>query len=143
LEMFFYAVFAVTLFLDRLRGLLAAVVFLIGIVALHTTGIFGAQGVLAAVSLNFWADPIILNFVLGMGVGVIYMRGLRTTKIDNLLLLAIAVACATVVHFNTDMLRAFPENHILPRVAWAHSLILGSSGSKWDCCLVMRLTAYT
>jgi exopolysaccharide production protein ExoZ len=136
LEMFFYAVFAVTLFFDRLRGLVAAVVFLIGVVILHTTGIFGAQGALAAVPLNFWADPIILNFVLGMGVGVVYMRGLRTTIIDNLLLLAIAIACATVVDLNTEMLRAFPENHILPRFASALPmlpvLLIGALGTQLD-----------
>ncbi len=136
LEMFFYAVFAVALFLGRLRGLVAAVFVLVSLTLLQTTGLFAKEGSLASVPLNFWADPIILNFVLGIGVGAIYMMGLRTTKVENLLLLLVGIGCAGAVEYNTLVLKAFEESHIVPRLVTALPmlpvLLVGALGPQLD-----------
>jgi exopolysaccharide production protein ExoZ len=115
LEMFFYAVFAVALFFGRLRGILLAVGFLLAFTVLHMTGLFGTGGKFPSIVLNFWADPIIINFVVGIGVGVLYMKGVRTTPVENFLLLLIGVACAAAVEYNSSLLLTLPENDFFYR----------------------------
>jgi exopolysaccharide production protein ExoZ len=136
LEMFFYAVFAAALFFGRVRGLLLAVGFLLGLVAMHGAGEFAANGPLASIPLNFWADPIILNFIMGIGVGVLYMKDVRTKGWENLALLAIAAASLWGVQYDSDILLAFPENHVVPRFTTALPmlpiLIAGALGPQLD-----------
>ena len=94
LEMFFYAVFTVALLFKRGRGLALATGFLGIICALQIMGLFKPAGLLPSVPLNFWADPIILNFVFGMLVGAVFQLGRRLDKLSSLVLLAIALLAA-------------------------------------------------
>ena len=77
LEMFFYAVFALSLLFARVRGLVLMILTLVSLSLLHASGVFTTGGQLPSVPLHFWSDPIILNFVLGMGMGIVYMKGWR------------------------------------------------------------------
>jgi exopolysaccharide production protein ExoZ len=136
LEMFFYAVFAGALFWGRLRGILAAVAFLCGLTFLNAIGLFTANGALAAVSLNFWTDPIILNFVIGIGIGALYMNGARTTKVVNLVLLAGGVVVALIVEYNATALLALPESNMFYRLATSLPMLpvmlIGALGTQVD-----------
>jgi peptidoglycan/LPS O-acetylase OafA/YrhL len=71
LEMLFYAVFALALFMPRRVGLAFVFVLLGGLVAARVAGI------VPGVALNFWGDPIVLGFLLGIVVGLVYLRGWR------------------------------------------------------------------
>lgn len=136
LEMFFYVVFAVALFFGRLRGLLGAVTFLVTLTLLHATGLFSKTGSLAFVPLNFWADPIILNFVFGIGVGAIYMKGWRTSKSQNLALVGVAIALLQTVEWVTPWLLQYEESHLIYRLATALPMLpimlLGGLGPQID-----------
>jgi peptidoglycan/LPS O-acetylase OafA/YrhL len=70
-EILFYLSYSVALCFSRTRGLAGlALIFL-----LATT--FGRFLPASWVALRFWTDPIILEFLLGAGLGVAYLRGVR------------------------------------------------------------------
>jgi hypothetical protein len=85
LEMFFYVVFAIALLFPRRFGL----PFLFSSLGLLVCA--RVSGLLPGVALNFWGDPIVLGFLLGAAVGVIYIRGIRLS--------AVAAAALTIVSF--------------------------------------------
>ncbi len=136
LEMFFYVVFAAALFFGRLKGLVMAVGFLMCLTVLQMTGLFAAEGSLASVALNFWADPIIINFVIGIGVGVLYMLGVRITKTDSLILAGIGLASAVAFNYNYDLLSTLPDDHVMARLVAAMPvipvLVIGALGAQID-----------
>jgi peptidoglycan/LPS O-acetylase OafA/YrhL len=70
-EMFFYVIFAVALFMPRKLGLTA-------LAAIFAT--FCAVGYAAPASawpLKFWGDPIIGEFLLGIALAAVFLRGYR------------------------------------------------------------------
>jgi peptidoglycan/LPS O-acetylase OafA/YrhL len=71
LEMLFYLVFAVALLFRRRVGLSLLFVSLGLMVALRVSGL------LPGVALNFWGDPIVVNFLMGAAVGIAYNNGVR------------------------------------------------------------------
>jgi peptidoglycan/LPS O-acetylase OafA/YrhL len=85
-EMFFYAVFAAAILARR------------AVAVATIAGIFLALALanrwLAGVSylLGYWSDPIILEFVWGMGIALAYRAGLRLPRAVALTLLAAAIA---------------------------------------------------
>ena len=54
-----------------------AIAILLILSTLQITGLFTADGNWPSVALNFWGDPIILNFIVGMLAAVIYEQGFR------------------------------------------------------------------
>jgi len=70
-EMYFYMIFAVVLLLPRRVGL-GSLVALFGMLALLHPAIDPAQ-----VQLSFWTDPIILEFLFGIGLAVLAGRGTK------------------------------------------------------------------
>ncbi|MBN8955766.1 MAG: acyltransferase [Rhizobiales bacterium] len=107
LEMFFYIVFAIALLFPRRFGL----PFLFSSLGLLVCA--RVSGLLPGVALNFWGDPIVLGFLLGAAVGVIYIRGIRLS--------AVAAAALTIVSFavlwQVDV--GGPEDTLFSRVAFA------------------------
>lgn len=90
-EMFFYLVFAAALALPRLKAVLAVALGL---------AMFVLVGRLAAPLPQpsaFWSDPIILEFVFGMGLGLVRAHGLRLAMTPRLLLAGVAVV---LLHFD-------------------------------------------
>ena len=67
-EMFFYAVFAGFIFLPRERAAATTALVLTGLVLLAAARPFSAA------PLRFWSQPIMLEFVLGMGVAILARR---------------------------------------------------------------------
>jgi exopolysaccharide production protein ExoZ len=130
LEMFFYGVFALSLLFARARGLLVVLASLTLFSLLHATGLFSAGGALAAVPLHFWSDPIILNFVLGMGVGIAYMNGMRLGWLG-----AAAFACASLLVVGAEILLVAdsfwlrPEDEVLRRLSHTLPGILFFAGA--------------
>ncbi len=116
LEMMFYAVFSLALFFSRAWGLILAISFLAGLSLLQVFGLFGKAGALQSTPLNFWADPIILNFIMGMVLAIFFRRGFRINLIETSLLIAISVVGILLVGNFSDFLNALPENHIINRV---------------------------
>jgi exopolysaccharide production protein ExoZ len=117
LEMMFYVVFTGALFFSRVRGLILAIGLLAGMSILQTTGLFGKTGTLHSTPLNFWADPIILNFIMGMIIAVLYRRGTRINSIESWLLIAISVVGILLVGNFSGFLNALAEDNIINRVA--------------------------
>ncbi|MDE2445648.1 MAG: acyltransferase [Alphaproteobacteria bacterium] len=130
LEMMFYAVFTVALFFGRKRGLILAIGFLAFMSALQAIGLFAAKSPFHSVPLNFWADPIILNFIMGMLVAVIYRQGFRISSTESYLLIAISVVGVLLVRNFLGVLDMMPEDHIINRlVAMVPMLALFMAGS--------------
>jgi exopolysaccharide production protein ExoZ len=71
LEMLFYVVFAVALLFPRRTGF----ALLFGSLGLLVAG--RVSGLLPGVAFNFWGHPIVLGFLLGAAIGLIYNRGVR------------------------------------------------------------------
>ncbi|WP_110669299.1 acyltransferase family protein [Salinicola halophilus] len=89
-EMLFYVVFALSLTLSRRHRVWAVV---ISIIAINT--LFAHQPFLS----SFYTDPIIFEFLLGMGIGVIYGRhGIPEGRCWPWL--AIAASLGTILMFN-------------------------------------------
>lgn len=116
LEMMFYVVFTVALFFSRARGLVIAIGFLAAMSVLQTIGVFGKSGALESTPLNFWADPIILNFIMGMIIAALFRRGVRLNLIETSLLIVISIFGILLVGNFSGFLNALPEDHIINRV---------------------------
>lgn len=116
LEMMFYVVFTVALFFSRARGLIMAIGFLAAMSVLQVSGLFGKTGALQSTPFNFWADPIILNFIMGMLIAVLFRRGVRLNKIATSVLILISIGGILLVGNFSGLLNALPEDHIINRV---------------------------
>ena len=95
-EMFFYVLFALTLSLPRR---LAGVAMLAMLVALTVAGLVLRP---AEAALQFWTQPIVLDFGLGVLVGNVRCSGVRWPKA-----LRLALAVLGVVAFSLDPLKLF------------------------------------
>ncbi|MCC0022197.1 MAG: acyltransferase [Nitratireductor sp.] len=83
-EMFFYFIFAISLFLPRLYGLAFA-----GLVLPVTVMI--AAGFSGTTIGKFLAHPVMLEFVAGLVLGVMYRTGIRITRATGVVLAIAAV----------------------------------------------------
>jgi exopolysaccharide production protein ExoZ len=117
LEMMFYVVFTVSLFFTRRVGLFLSVGFLLAFTVLQTTGLFAANGAMASIPLNFWADPIILNFIVGMIVAVFYVQGARCSQFTSYILIAVSIILSYFAYLMDATIMTYPENHIISRLA--------------------------
>lgn len=99
-EMFFYGVFALFVGWKRPYALAAVAAFM------GTMALAGLVLDLPGVPLSFWADPIVLEFVAGIGLFVLVERGFRLGGATRLLLVAVALV----------VLALFPQPDIGPRV---------------------------
>lgn len=83
-EAFFYVVFALALFMKRGLALLAGLFVLLAVIrpAIPVTWFVP----------RFWTDPIILEFLGGIGLAIVYLRGHRLPFWGSLLLLLTAIA---------------------------------------------------
>jgi exopolysaccharide production protein ExoZ len=110
-EMFFYVVFAVALMCKRWLGLALAISVLAILIMLQSTGaLIGAP-----TAVQFWSDPIVLNFVIGMVAGVIYMSGFKTNMRVNLTACLGAVFGFLAIEFSSDFMHSLPEDGLAYR----------------------------
>jgi peptidoglycan/LPS O-acetylase OafA/YrhL len=85
-EMFFYAVFALAVMLPRRRAVAAVAAMLLVVVAAGTV-VPEDQ-----VALHFWTRPIMIDFGLGMAVGLALSEGMRLPRSMRLVLAAAGAA---------------------------------------------------
>ena len=111
-EMFFYLVFAAALLFRRWAGLAFAVFVLIAMMTLRATGVFAGS----ATALQFWSDPIVLNFVIGIAAGIFYMKGLRIKARASLFLCLVAITGIFAVEMNSVALRGISEDSFVSRL---------------------------
>ncbi|PPD14596.1 MAG: acyltransferase [Methylobacterium sp.] len=104
-EMFFYVLFAPALFLPREKAVWAVTGALLALVTL------GAILPGLPLALEFWAKPVVLEFVAGMGIAMAFRRGIRLPRGAQLILLVLAF----VILLADPMGAATkPENWITP-----------------------------
>src|SRR5690606_11277040 len=88
-EMFFYALFATAIMLRRAIAVATVTAVLVLLVligeAVHQTGLAPPA------ALEFWSDPIVLEFAFGMGLALLRAEGLRLSLPMRALLAAAAV----------------------------------------------------
>ena len=88
-EMFFYALFATAIMLRRAIAVATVTAVLVLLVligeAVHRTGLAPPA------ALEFWSDPIVLEFAFGMGLALLRAEGLRLSLPMRALLAAAAV----------------------------------------------------
>lgn len=84
-EMLFYAVFALFVGLRQRPALILVAATLIASVAA------GRLGLVAQPALIFWTDPIVLEFLAGIGLYVLVSRGLALSGFARLALVALAL----------------------------------------------------
>jgi peptidoglycan/LPS O-acetylase OafA/YrhL len=80
LEMLFYTIFAACLVLRYSRAIIALFATLGLLVAARVAGL------LPGTALNFWGDPIVLDFLAGAAVGIAFNSGWRVSGITALAL---------------------------------------------------------
>ena len=92
-EMFFYLVLTPFLLLPRTRAVLGRRGSLV------SAGRGGEAVGFGAATVRFWADPIILEFVLGMGIALVVANGLT---LPGWLRLALVVAAVVGLHVQAE-----------------------------------------
>jgi exopolysaccharide production protein ExoZ len=85
-EMFFYLIFSAAIFASRCRAVCGIIAVLLLFSTIH------ALSDSLPLPFNFWFDPIILEFGLGMIIGVLYQAGVRLPATAGLLLVVMAAA---------------------------------------------------
>jgi len=110
LEMMFYVIFTGALLFNRKLGMALAM----GVIVLLTAG--GVAGLYGqSVPLNFWSDPIILDFVLGMAVGAAYKLGASLPRAAVWGLGVAFVLIAATVVVQAPWINSFPELNFVRR----------------------------
>jgi peptidoglycan/LPS O-acetylase OafA/YrhL len=138
-EMPFYAIFALALFAPARVAVLGASGILTGVVALGQ--VFEPVNPM----LRFWTDPIILEFVFGMLLGLAYLRGVRLPRAAGWALVAGGLALFLASRQTHDLLggRVIPWG--IPAVAAVAGATLGgvtASGAFWRGLVVVGEASY-
>lgn len=133
-EMFFYVCFALTLRLARARAVAALSAALIGLVSV---------GRLVALPwpLFYWADPIVLEFMFGLWLGLAHRAGWRVPVRAGVALSLTALAGVAAYVPSIDSAQAWRG------LAWgvpaaalvASALGMGASGTSWPARALTRL----
>lgn len=116
-EMFFYVLFAASLLLPRRWRFRALAAVLVGAVAVHT--VVPQSWWL----LHFWTDPIVLDFLVGVGLAKLYRLNRRFSLLEALAGAAAALMIAMIflrIGYSDTLLGAN-----LPAVLLAAAWILG------------------
>ncbi len=111
-EVLFYLAFTLALGLRRRLGLGAL------IVGFCLASLYYAVFRPTALPVSHWTNPIILEFVFGLLIGWLHIRGVRLAATVQLALIVVGFASLVGVH-RLDL--AYPTAHIsdLPRSVWA------------------------
>lgn len=87
-EMFFYAVMSLSMAFPRRVGL----ALLVGVLAvLGVGGAFKVEWPICLSPMNFWWNPIVLEFLMGVGIAALRLRGVRLTALQAWSLVAVAL----------------------------------------------------
>jgi peptidoglycan/LPS O-acetylase OafA/YrhL len=100
-EMLFYVVFAGCLMLPRRIGVAALLAATPLLVLIGTIARGGAPYVDPVTPFQFWTDPVILMFGVGVVIGLIEMRATRWHRVSRPLLWTMAIIVAELIAFQT------------------------------------------
>jgi len=112
-EMLFYVVFAVAVAAPRRLAVVATALFLLGLVFIGRL----VEGLPTAVA--YWADPITIEFIFGMGIALAYRQGVRLPRLG-----ATALVVAGFILF-----ALFPAGGSLRSLVWGIPAALIVAGS--------------
>jgi exopolysaccharide production protein ExoZ len=121
-EMFFYAVFAISVMLSRQRALAATAALLASVVAL------GHLFAPLPQPFAFWSDPIILEFCFGMMLALAYRAGVRLPRAASCGLLIGAILAFGATKFRGIDLAWRTLEWGLPAAALVGALVLSREG---------------
>lgn len=126
-EFFFYTAFAVALIAPVRRGLPALIAFFVLLAIVHPRMPEGP--------LQFWSEPIILEFIAGIGLAALFIRGVRLSFATALIGMVASVALAIALN------RGFPDAERLlrsglPSILLSAALIL-SPERRWPSGIVL------
>lgn len=82
-EAYFYLVFAAALLFPRKIGLALLLLVIGGLAA------FGTVGMINIMPFAYWSDPIVLEFLFGIGLAMLRARGMRLPRGAGLALIAV------------------------------------------------------
>ena len=96
-EMYFYIVFSFFLFFPRRTGIVGLCLFLLfsvllGMIARPSTVVF-----------VIWSDPIVIEFMMGLLICILYRRGVMLPRAARLCMIPIAVCCIWFFHAPTNV----------------------------------------
>jgi peptidoglycan/LPS O-acetylase OafA/YrhL len=94
-EMFFYVVFTAAMVMSRSIAVAAVTAFFLLIVILPHL-----LGVSLAVPFSVWCSPIILEFVFGMWIAMVYRAGLRVSPWVSYVIIAAGVTIISLSYFH-------------------------------------------
>ena len=89
-EMYFYAVFALALLFTRVKGVVLVAVFFA--LSVLTGWLIGPR----SVAIAFWTSPIVLEFVAGALLALLYLNGVRMHWSVSI---AVGAAALAMLHF--------------------------------------------
>ena len=90
-EFFFYVVFTLALLFSRRTGLLFVAVVIGGL------SILGLFDTFSSLPLSFWSNPIMLEFLLGIGLAMAREKGMRCSPLAAAILIAAGFAAMFVL----------------------------------------------
>jgi len=139
-EMLFYVVFAVTVFWSRRMSATIVTVILLGSVAIGE--VFRSQ---LPFVVMVWTSPILLYFVFGIWIGLVYRQGWRLTPVQGLTL----IACGCVL-LGVEFYWA-PQSFFAGLAVWCIPplFVVGASlprlslkGPFWSAVMVIGAASY-
>jgi len=123
-EMYFYVIFAACLLFSRKLVPILLVLLMIGAI------IIGRTFQIHSSALIVWTDPIIIEFLLGVGIAMLFRNAIVLPL--SVRIAMVAVSCATIWHFGPP---AVPTGYRwaewgIPAAAIMASAVLGTQ--KWS-----------
>jgi len=118
-EMFFYACFSVAVLLSRRIG--------VGALALALLCFVGLNAVIPLPPpFGYWAEPLILEFVFGMMIGLALREGVSIPKVGALALVIVAIAAIAALTRWSDLTRVMEWGIPAALIVGACALSTGS-----------------
>jgi exopolysaccharide production protein ExoZ len=126
-EMFFYACYTIALFFPARLGLSVLIGSFAAFACLH---LWMPEGI-----LSFWTAPIILEFVAGMVIAMVFVRGIRIRPIQAALLFAAGILLSLILPLYIDESARIVRSG-LPSALLAAALMLAPN-RRWPAWAIL------
>jgi exopolysaccharide production protein ExoZ len=114
LEMMFYLIFSIALLFNRKLGLWLSMAIIVLFTAARIAGLFGES-----IAMNFWGDPIILEFVMGMAAAILYKSGAELPRVGLWAMIAAFVAFTGFVLWQDAWIGTFAKENLFRSLVMA------------------------
>lgn len=126
LEVFFYTIFGLTVRLPFPVGPLVCCAILAAL------AVIGLTVDISVYPLRIWTDPILLDFIWGMLIAILFHRGVRLSQLARLALLTATVTILSIVTMTHFTALLEPFNLIRPAVFGASAAFLAAAATLRD-----------